>query len=174
VVVSESFRDGPGLEAFDTLYREYFGYVWKVLGRLGVVPANLPDAVHDVFVIVYRRWDELDPARPVRPWLWTITWRVAAGVRRKQRDILVEAPERGSTSDAHHLAGQITGRVLLWRLLAELDEDRLEVVVLHDLEGHTGADIGRQLGISVHTVHSRLRLARADLAAALARRGGSR
>lgn len=168
--MSESFRDGPGLETFDALYREYFGYVWKVLARLGVVPANLPDAVHDVFVIVCRRWDELDPARPARPWLWTIAWRVAAGVRRKQRDLLVEAPERGSTGDAL----RVTERVLLWRLLAELDEARLEVVVLHDLEGLTGADIARQLGISVHTVHSRLRLARADLVAALARWGGSR
>ena len=168
--MTESFRDGVGLETFDALYREHFGFIWTMLGRLGVLGANLPDAVHDVFVIVYRRLDELDPARPARPWLWGITWRVAAGERRKQRDVLVEAPERGSTGDAERLAE----RVLLWRLLAELDEERLEVVILHDLEGYTGADIARQLRISVHTVHSRLRLARADLAAALARRGGSR
>ena len=168
--MTESFRGGLGLDPFDALYREHFGFIWTMLGRFGVRPANLPDAVHDVFVIVYRRLDELDPARPVRPWLWGIAWRVAAGERKKQRDVLVEAPERGSSGDAERIAK----RVLLWSLLAELDEERLLVVVLHDLEGYTGIDIARQLDISVNTVHSRLRLARADLAAALARRGGSR
>jgi len=166
-IVGESARP---LEAFDALYQEYFGYVWKTLGRLGVPPADLPDAVHDVFVVVYRRWAEIDPARPVRPWLFGIARRIAAGGRRKQRDVLAEAPEHGSTGDAERIAG----RDLLWRLLAELSDERLEVVILHDLEGRTGADIGQQLGISVHTVHSRLRLARTDLAAALARLGGAR
>lgn len=168
--MSESFRDGLGLEAFDALYREHFGYVWKALGRLGVLPANLPDAVHDVFVVVYRRLDELDPERPARPWLWGIAWRVAPKYRTGQRDLLAPAPERGSIGDAERAAE----RVLLWRLLEELDEERLEVVVLHDLEGYSGRRIARLLGLSVNTVHSRLRLARADLAAALKRRGGSR
>lgn len=158
------------LEDFDALYQEYFGYVWKTLGRLGVSPADLPDAVHDVFIIVYRRWAELDPGRPVRPWLFGISRRVAAGTRRKQRDVVAEAPEPGSSGDEDRIAR----RDLLWRLLAELLDERLEVVILHDLEGYTGADIAQHLGISVHTVHSRLRLARADLAAALARLGGKR
>jgi RNA polymerase sigma factor (sigma-70 family) len=166
-VVGESPRP---LEDFDALYQEYFGYVWKTLGRLGVSPADLPDAVHDVFVIVYRRWAELDPERPVRPWLFGIARRVAAGARRKQRDIVAEVPEAGSSGDEDRIAR----RDLLWRLLAELLDERLEVIILHDLEGYTGADIAEQLGISVHTVHSRLRLARADLVAALARLGGKR
>jgi RNA polymerase sigma-70 factor (ECF subfamily) len=161
---------GPGLEAFDTVYESHFDYVGKTLGRLGVPPADLPDAVHDVFVVVYRRWSEIDFARSLRPWLFGIARRVAAGRRRKQRDVLTEVPERGSSGDRD----QIARRDLLWRLLAELPDERLEVVILHDLEGHTGADIAQQLGISVNTVHSRLRLARADLAAALVRLGGAR
>jgi RNA polymerase sigma-70 factor, ECF subfamily len=169
--VSESARPpGSELAAFDGLYQEQFEYIWRTLGRLGVLPADLPDAVHDVFVVVYRRWAEIDVARPVRPWLFGIARRVAAGRRRKQRDVVAEMPERGSSGDEDRIAG----RDLLWRLLAELLDERREVVVLHDLEGYTGADIAQQLGISVHTVHSRLRLARADLAAAVARLGGSR
>jgi RNA polymerase sigma-70 factor (ECF subfamily) len=160
----------PGLETFDVLYEEHFDYVGRTLGRLGVLAADLPDAVHDVFVVVYRRWAEIDFGRPVRPWLFGVARRVAAARRRKQRDVVTELPERGSSGDADRIAR----RDLLWRLLAELPDERLEVVVLHDLEGRTGADIAQQLGISVNTVHSRLRLARADLAAALVRLGGSR
>ena len=167
-IVSESTRPpGPGLEAFDALYQEHFGYVWKTLGRLGVLPADLPDSVHDVFVVVYRRWAEIDFGRPVRPWLFGIARRIAAGGRRKQRDVVAETPERGSSGEEDRIAG----RDLLWRLLAELSDQRLEVVILHDLEGRTGADIAQQLGVSVHTVHSRLRLARLDLAASLKRLG---
>jgi RNA polymerase sigma-70 factor (ECF subfamily) len=170
-IVSESRRPpGPGLEAFDALYQEHFGYVWKTLGRFGVSPADLADAVHDVFVVVHRRWAEIDLGRSARPWLFGIARRVAAGKRRKQRDVLAEPPERGSSGDADLIAR----RDLLWHLLAELSDERLEVVILHDLEGHTGAEIAQQLGLSVNTVHSRLRLARADLAAALERLGGPR
>ena len=170
-IVSESARPpGSGLEAFDAVYQEHFGYVFKTLGRLGVPAADLPDAVHDVFVVVHRRWAEIDVARPLRPWLFGIAHRIAAGGRRKQRDVLVEQPERGSSGEEDRIAG----RDLLWRLLAELADERLEVVILHDLEGHTGAAIAQQLGLSVNTVHSRLRLARADLAAALERLGATR
>jgi RNA polymerase sigma-70 factor (ECF subfamily) len=157
-------------EAFDVLYHEHFGYIWKTLGRFGVPPDDLTDAVHDVFVVVHRRWAEIDPTRSVRPWLFGIARRVAAGKRRKQRDVLAEPTEQGSSGDADRIAR----RDLLWRLLAELPDERLEVVILHDLEGHTGAEIAQQLGLSVNTVHSRLRLARADLAAALERLGRSR
>jgi DNA-directed RNA polymerase specialized sigma24 family protein len=45
-------------------------------------------------------------------------------------------------------------------------------VVLHDIEGHTGAEIAKILEIPANTVHSRLRLARIDLAAAVDRLRG--
>ena len=65
-------------------------------------------------------------------------------------------------------------RDLLWRVLGSLTDDRREVVVLHDLEGYTGAEIGELLGIPANTVFSRLRLAREDMRATLTRlRGGS-
>lgn len=167
--VSESDRPPPpGLDAFDAVYDREFDYVWRTLGRLGVRPADLDDATHDVFVVVFRRWAELDPAQPLRPWLFGVARRVASHRRRKPDEIAEPvdgvAPEGGSLAD----------RELLWKALAQLEDDRLEVVVLHDLEGQTGAEIARMLGISVNTVHSRLRLARADLVAAVERLEGKR
>ena len=170
LIVSESDgTPGPGLEAFDAIYQREFTYVWRTLGRLGMPAADLPDGVHDVFVVVYRRWAEVDPERPIRPWLFGIARRVAAASRRRRRDVLEPAPEP-LPSDSN----QIARRDLLWKLLAALDEDRREVVILHDLEGYTGADIARMLGIPLFTVHSRLRLARAELAEAVGRARGER
>lgn len=166
--VSES--DGPPgsrLAAFDAVYDREYDYVWRTLGRFGVAVADLPDAVHDVFVIVYRRWDEIDPDRSVRPWLFGVARRTAAGRRRKTREVHAEAPEVSAPPDEDYAK-----RDLLWRALAQLSDERREVVVLHDLEGNTGADIAERLGIPTNTVHSRLRLARADLVAAIERLKG--
>ena len=148
---------------FDAVYHREFAYVWRTLGRLGVPQADLADGVHDVFVVVYRRWAEIDPARPIRPWLFGIARKTAASRRRKDRDVVSDEIEPTAATD-----DRAAQRDLLWRMLAELDEDRRAVVILHDIEGHTGADIARMLGIPANTVHSRLRLARAELRALVA------
>lgn len=153
----------PPVEAFDHVYERDFDYVWKTLGRLAVPPADLADAVHEVFVVLYRRWHELDHSQSLRPWLFGVARRHAASLRRKQRE-----PQLGN-HDAPAPEVPHEERQLLWLALAMLDEDRREVVVLHDLDGFTGKEIAELLGIPANTVHSRLRLARADLAAAIDR-----
>lgn len=164
VGVSEPGRPpGQGLDVFDEIYQREFDNVCRNLGRLGVPSADIPDAMHEVFLVLYRRWNEIDPARPIRPWLFGVARRVAAAVRAKRREVLVEIDP---PSVADPLAAQ---RDLLWRALDSLDEDRRVVVILHDLEGHTGAEIAALLEVPVNTVHSRLRLARADLLAAVRR-----
>jgi len=155
-------------DSFYAIYERELSYVFKTLGRLGVDAADLADAVHDVFVIVHRRWADIDHARPIRPWLFGVARRVAAGMRRKHRE-LPSADMESSVAASPHAE-----RDLLWRVLGSLTDDRREVVVLHDLEGYTGAEIGELLGIPANTVFSRLRLAREDMRATLTRlRGGA-
>lgn len=162
--VGESDRStGVPPADFDALYDREYAYVWKTLGRLGVAFVDLDDAVHDVFVVVYRRWADLDRDRPVRPWLFGIARRIAAAARRKRREDPVAAPDTPAKADP------ILERELLWKALDQLDDDRRVVVILHDVEGYTGADIARDLGIPLNTVHSRIRLGRADLVAAIER-----
>lgn len=168
VDVSESDRPpGPGLETFDDVYERELDYVFRILGRLGVPAADVPDATHDVFVLLYRKRHELDPERPLRQWLFGVARKIAAARRRKRRELLEAGPEASNGAGE-----QLSGRDLLWRALATLDEDRRIAIVLHDLEGHTGAEIAKQLDISVNTVHSRIRLGRADLAVAVRRLRG--
>lgn len=162
--VSESDRPPPGLDTFDDVYEREFAYVSRTLGRLGIAPSDLPDGVHDVFVIVYRKWGELDPTRPVRPWLYGIARKWAAGARRKTRELADDALDPAAPANGSHYE-----RDLLWRALAALDDDRRDVVVLHDLDGFTSKEIAEALDLSPNTVRSRLRLARADLVAAVER-----
>ena len=164
ILVAES--DPAAADSFYAIYERELSYVWKTLGRLGVPPGDLPDAVHDVFVIVHRRWRDIDFARPLRPWLFGVARRVASGLRRKVRELPSDELQSVVEASPH------AERDLLWRVLATLDDDRREVVVLHDLEGYTGAEIGELLGIPTNTVHSRLRLAREDMRTALGRLRG--
>lgn len=168
--VSESDRPaGIRLETIDAVYEREYAYVYRTLGRLGVPPADVPDLLHDVFVVLFRRWDELDHARSLRPWLFGVARKLAAARRRRDPDgVAAPDPAVAASDDA------LAARDLLWKALALLAEERRAVLVLHDLEGRTGADIASALGIPVNTVHSRLRLAREDLLAALERLGAPR
>ncbi|HTJ44061.1 MAG TPA: sigma-70 family RNA polymerase sigma factor [Kofleriaceae bacterium] len=171
--MSESDRPpGPGLEAFDAVYEREFDYVWRTLGRLGVPPSDLADAAHEVFLVVFRRWKELDLDRGLRPWLFGVARRVAADARRKAANAPATSLDREPAAPDQPDHAE---RDLLWRALAELDEDRRVAVILHDLDGYTGAEIASMLDVPANTVHSRLRLARADLLAIVRRlRGGTR
>jgi RNA polymerase sigma-70 factor (ECF subfamily) len=162
-LVSES-----ALDAFDEIYDREFEYVWRNLGRFGVSEHELPDATHEVFLVLHRRWNELDRSRPIRPWLFGVARRVAADARAKRREL---PSEEEIVAPSDPLVAQ---RNLLWRSLAALDDAKRAIVILHDLEGYTGAEIAEQLEIPINTVHSRLRLARADLLAEVNRRRGGR
>ena len=165
--MSESDRPaGSGLEAFDEIYEREIDYVWRTLGRFGVPSADIQDAAHEVFLVLYRRWSEVDPQRPVHKWLFGVARRVAADFRAKRRENPTQF-ELATPEDP--LAAK---RDLLRSAMDALDDDRRAVVILHDLEGHTGAEIAALLDIPVNTVHSRLRLARADLVAAVRKLGG--
>jgi RNA polymerase sigma factor (sigma-70 family) len=157
----------PRADSFHQLYAREFDYVWRTLGRLGVPPGDIADGVHDVFVVLYRRWAEQDWSRPIRPWLFGIARRVAAAARRKQRT--VDRDIDPAVAPPPH-----ADRDLLWQALSELSDERLEVLVLHDFEGYTGAEIARLLDIPTNTVHSRLRVAREEAVATIERLRGAR
>ena len=154
---------GSGRELFDAIYEAEFDYVWRTLGRMGISEPEIPDAVHEVFLVLCRRWHEIDRDRPMRPWLFGVARRVAADLRAKRRD----QPLEGDVQAHPPSDPLVAQRNLVWNALATLDDDRRTVIVLHDLEGHTGAEIAAMLDIPVNTVHSRLRLARADLLVAV-------
>jgi RNA polymerase sigma-70 factor, ECF subfamily len=153
---------------FDAIYRDHARYVWTTLRRLGVPDAERPDLVHDVFVVVWRRLGDYDRARPIKPWLFGIAYRVAADRRRRA------ATRYEQTTDAHdESAAPLTAaddvidkkraRVVLDRALAAMDVEQRAVFILHDVDGESVAECARALEISANTLYSRLRIAREKL-----------
>jgi RNA polymerase sigma-70 factor (ECF subfamily) len=157
--------------AFALLYREQFAFVWRMLLHFGVPVGVVEDAVQDVFVVVHRRWGDLDAHVSVRSWLYGISRRVASDHRRKlsRHERKLDALPRPGPD--RELEREIAGRQLISALdqaLAELDPERREVFVLAEVEGMTAREIAEAVGAKPNTVSSRLRAARIHVSAALA------
>lgn len=153
--------------AFDALYEREFGYVWSTLRRLGVASQDVEDLAQEVFVVVHRRLTDYDPSRPLRPWLFGVTYRVARDFLRRlgrRREVLSEGVddlEQGDEASQHEI------RQLVLSALGKLSLERRALLVLHDIDGTPIPEIADALGVPLNTVYSRLRLARQSFAAAI-------
>lgn len=168
---TSSVGDRAELQA---IYRAHFGYVWNSLRRLGVVERDREDLAHDVFVVVHRQLPSFDRTRPIKPWLFGITYRVALDHQRKastHREIL-EVPDEPVDADWASILDRLEQRDLQKLALAaleSLDLDRRAVLVLHEIEERPAPEIAELMSVPVNTVYSRLRLARQGFARAVER-----
>jgi RNA polymerase sigma-70 factor (ECF subfamily) len=160
--------------AFANVFAAELPYVLRSLRRLGALPADVEDLGHDVFMVVHRELARFDPARPIRPWLFGIAFRVASDHRRLAR-VRLEVPT-AQVPDAAALAESAEAhleraddRALVLAALAALDLERRAVIVMHDLDGFSAPQVAAELGIPLNTAYSRLRLAREDLRRAVQR-----
>jgi RNA polymerase sigma-70 factor (ECF subfamily) len=172
-MTSEPMPSPPLCEnaAFSALYDSEFAYVWRSLRRLGVSDAQLDDATQDVFLVVYRRLSDFEARSSVRTWIFGIVLRVASTYRRTAARRHTEPLDDGAadTVSADDIVDRAQAAKLLRRLLDMLDDDRRAVFVLAELEQMTAPEIAATLGVNLNTVYSRLRSARRDVNAALAR-----
>jgi RNA polymerase sigma-70 factor (ECF subfamily) len=161
---------------FRRLYDAEASFVWRNLRRLGVMDRDVDDKCQEVFVVAYRRWDDfVDRGHGSRAWLFQIVLRVASDARRHRRRHPVD-PDGGIAQDRQSVEAPQAVAVarkqaldLLDRALSSLDMGRRAVLVLHEIEQMTAPEIARALEIPINTVYSRLRAARIELDAELAR-----
>ncbi len=175
----EGDRERPRARpSLDAVYEEHFDFVWRTARRLGVPESAADDVVQDTFLVLHRRLAEYDGERPMRRWLVGILTRVVADHRRRYRRkdaACVPHPEESeralpsSTPPPCADAEQAESVRLLDALLAELDEDKREVLVLAQLEEMTVPEIAELLAANVNTIYARLRTARREFDAAYAR-----
>jgi RNA polymerase sigma-70 factor (ECF subfamily) len=158
---------------FPRLFAAHFDYVWHTLRRLGVRQSDLEDVTHDVFVAVFRKLDQYDASRPLRPWLFGFALRVASDYRdlaRFRLEVVEEPTERrDERPDALANAMHRQAVSLALQVLGGVPLDRRAVFILHELDDCPMPEVAAALGIPLNTAYSRLRLARADLAEAARR-----
>lgn len=170
--------------SFADVYRAHAKFVWRMLRRLGVPEADLDDAMHEVFVVAFRKRESLWGEEYERSWLFGITRRVAQQTRRKvdrRPEALDDGPNAPRTEDGPEREVARREQLALVRSAIEgLDERRRLVFVMSEVEQMSAPEVARALDIPVNTVYSRLRKARSEFEEAVARlrgdgdKGGSR
>lgn len=159
---------------FHAVFRAHFRFVCVTLRRLGVRDGDVEDVAQEVFVLVHKKLDSYDEARPVQLWLFGFCLRSASTYRRlaRHRRLLHEdsAPEVAHSDPLpdDRIAAEQNRRLAL-AALDDLDVDRRTVFVMHDLNEFSASEIAEMLSVPVNTVYSRLRLAREDFRKAIHR-----
>ncbi len=156
-------------ERFAAIFDSEFSYVCRSLRRFQIRDSDLEDLAHDVFLAAHAAFRGFDSTRPVKPWLFGITFRIAshhkrrAGYQREEADSELDSVDPAPGADVQ-LEVRDRQRLLI-DALGTLDDDRRAVVIMHDVDGIPMQAIATELGFPLFTGYSRLRTGRAELAA---------
>jgi RNA polymerase sigma-70 factor, ECF subfamily len=160
--------DAGCLEAFD----RDLSYLFQTLQRLGASPREIEDLAQDVFMVLHKNWPTLDTSRPLRPYLFGVAFRVVAAHRRRLAretpHALLDIEDGGALSPEGSLQAKESAALLL-AALDHIPLRRRAVLIMHDLDSVSVADISRKLSISRFGTYARLRKARTELAVAIRR-----
>jgi RNA polymerase sigma factor (sigma-70 family) len=137
-----------------------FDFVRRTLRRQGVAASDVDDLMQEVFIALWRAWAQFDQSRPLRPWLWGITFRVARShLRRRWREIPrndIEIADEGDPGEDSAAAA----RALVLSALARLPVRHRTTLILHELDGIPTNQLAEQLSMPLASVYTRVRRAR--------------
>jgi RNA polymerase sigma-70 factor (ECF subfamily) len=157
----------------ERLVQEQFGFVWRLLRRIGVPESDADDAAQQVFIAASRRIGDIR-AGSERAFLFSTALHIGSRARRsrvrKREDLGTELDEHVDPAPPlEELVDRRRARELLDTLLAEMPLELEVVFVLYEIEQLTTTEIADVVGVPTGTVASRLRRAREDFAARVAR-----
>lgn len=154
-------------DRFETLYRAHEATVRRCVVSLGLPPHLGPDLLQDVWLTALRRLDELAAHPQQAAWLCAVARNHARHLvrgylrRRTKHRALASEPH----VDVDEPFRECDAWEALHRLLADCPLEQREVYLRIELYGMTPGEVAGELGVSVNTVHSRLRLSRQRLRA---------
>jgi RNA polymerase sigma-70 factor (ECF subfamily) len=166
---------------FAAVYEQHFDFLWRSVRRLGVADAHVDDVVQEVLLTVHRRLGSFEGRSSLKTWLFGIALGVVRNHRRVARRQAThttpadEVPE-GAAADRPSEPGPHASLVkaeavrILYDILDELSDDKRAVFILAELEQVSGPEIAALLSVNVNTVYARLRAARSEFEASVARR----
>jgi RNA polymerase sigma-70 factor (ECF subfamily) len=148
---------------FAGLVRLHQRRAYMVARSIVITHEDAEDAVQEGFLRAYQALDRFDPGQTFGAWLNRIVANAALDLARRRK---VRNAEELSDSIPAAFRDPAEGGELRERLeaaLAQLPDRARSVIVLHDVEGYTHAEIGEMLGIPGGTARSDLHHARQRL-----------
>jgi RNA polymerase sigma-70 factor (ECF subfamily) len=158
---------------FEDVAQELSSPLRRYLERLVGNRATADDLLQDTLLKIARGLPDFEGRSSLKTWAFTIATRVATDhFRRPQsRTQMVEIDD---AAPAHVLDAEIDQRLVIDEMsscvrevIDSLPEDYRTALVLHDLEGHTAAQVAEIAGCSLATAKIRIHRARRRLKDAL-------
>ena len=160
--------------AFSTLVQKYqknvHALVWRKIGDFH----HAEEITQDTFLQAYKKLSTLKNHNQFAGWLYVIANRLCINWMRKKKPAMqslegTRAEEVARLSYSHYVSGEREAEAaehrseIVEKLLSRLPESERTVVTLYYLGEMTSKEIGKFLGVSVKTIHSRLHRARKRL-----------
>ena len=168
----------PGGESqqdrFARLVRQHYQVLYRAAYRLTRSSADAEDLVQEVCLRAYPRIGEIEGLEQPRGWLLRVLYRLFVDLRRRyertnvraideNEEFMSDEPSPAEEADRALDRSRIEGA---WR---HLNHDQRLLLVLHDVEGYSLAEIHSLTGIKDGTIKSRLHRARVRLGQLLRR-----
>ncbi len=155
--------DGAG-EAVAAIYQEHGAFVWRTLRHLGVRPADLDDALQEVFMVVHRKYETWDGISAIRTWLFGIARMVSMNMRKRahvrREQPVASLPEEFEPNQPEGLVGDARAFARAMQIIERLPEDLRLVFMLYEIDEMPMKDTATALKIPLQTAYSRLHRAR--------------
>ena len=159
-------------ESIDAIYDRYAPQVERWARRLAGPQFDAEDLLHDIFLVVVRRWREFRGEAKITTWLFRVTQQVVRWRRRNDairrwlwgrhgQDML---DARTSVPTPLEEIERREQNLRLYAALDHLPEKYRTTLVLYALEGMSGEQIAELTDSEVGSVWVRLHRARAKLA----------
>jgi RNA polymerase sigma factor (sigma-70 family) len=149
-------------QAFAALFDRHFDQIHRYLARrLGSDRAD--DVAAATFAVAFERRATFRDHVDALPWLFGIATNLLRNEWRAERRALDALAELTVSANRGPVEGAGTDSVAISELLAGLDADQRDVLLLHAWEGFSYQEIAMALGVPIGTVRSRLSRARARL-----------
>ena len=161
-------------ERFERLMQPYFESLYGAASRLAFTPADAEDLVQEVCVKAFLKLSDLEAMQHRRAWLLRVLYNIFVdGVRRNQRSPVDLAgssqpiDEMELAGDRHLQPEEETDRLIslevLWSAMKVLKKEDCALLALHDIEGHTVAELASLTKLPESTIKSRLHRTRIKL-----------
>ena len=165
---SKAMHEAATESAFERLYRDHHPAVLAYCARRGSL-SDAWDAASEVFIVAWRRMDEVPAGDDERPWLLGVAYRVLANQRRgsQRRSRLLERAAAFGRSqppwpEEQLIMSEAASEVL--EALARLKPTDREILQLATWEELSPVEIAAALGISRAAVDQRYSRAKRRLA----------
>lgn len=135
-------------KAFEALVRRHLRAAYSVALAVVTVPAEAEDLAQEGFMVAYERLEDCREPERFSGWLLNIVRNLARNQRSKREVRAAHAEAAVEPAAAAPDPALVGVRARLLAALGDLDERQREVVLLHDLEGWSHAEIAGALELS--------------------------